>query len=304
MPRTRLRVLQINLGKRCNQACLHCHVGAGPKRTEMMDARTADRLIALMDSKELQTVDITGGAPELNPHFRTLVRAARDRGLHVIDRCNLTILFEPGQEDLAEFLAENEVEVVASLPCYSEKNVDAQRGRGVFGVSIRGLQLLNSLGYGHDSRLPLNLVYNPGGPFLPPEQSGLERDYKTRLAHDFGIVFNALFTITNMPIARFLDDLKRSGQHQPYMQKLVEAYNPQTLEGLMCREQVSVSWDGRLFDCDFNQMLEIAVPDEARTIWDLKQLDDLVHKPVATASHCFGCTAGAGSSCGGSLAAS
>jgi len=302
--RVRLSTLQINVGKRCNQACLHCHVNAGPKRTEMMDAATSERLIHLMDTEGLETVDITGGAPELNPHFRDLVRAARSRGLHVIDRCNLTVLCEPGQEDTAQFLADHDVEVVASLPCYSEKNVDSQRGRGVFGRSIQALQHLNTLGYGTNPDRVLNLVYNPGGAFLPPAQASLEADYKRRLQDDFGIVFNHLFTLTNMPIARFLEDLNRSGQHSTYMQTLLDAFNPQTVSGLMCREQISVSWDGRLFDCDFNQMLELPTPGKHRTIWDVESLNELCGKHIATAAHCFGCTAGAGSSCGGSLAAS
>ncbi len=304
LARRTVTTVQINVGKRCNQACLHCHVEAGPKRTEMMQTETVDRIISLLQDAEgtVHTVDLTGGAPEMLPDFRRLVLAARKLGMKVIDRCNLTILNAPGQEDTAAFLASNQVEVVASLPCYSQKNVEQQRGKGVFGESIAALRQLNALGYGQPgSGLDLNLVYNPGGPFLPPAQGALEEDYKTRLREDFGIQFNQLFTITNMPIARFRSDLERGGHLQQYMQLLLDSYNPATLEGLMCLDQVSISWDGRLFDCDFNQMLEIRAPLAARTVFELNALSDLATAPVALADHCFGCTAGAGSSCGGSL---
>lgn len=299
--RDTITVLQINVGKRCNQACHHCHVEAGPKRSEMLQATTADRLIQLLASApHVHTVDITGGAPELNPNFRRLVTAARDAGKTVIDRCNLTVLFEPGQQDTAQFLADNEVAIVASLPCYSEKNVDAQRGRGVFEQSIAALQLLNRLGYG--TRLPLDLVYNPVGAFLPPSQAALEQDYRTKLRADFGIEFTRLLTITNMPISRFLHALERDGQAEAYQQLLIDAFNPQAVENLMCRSMVSVGWDGRLYDCDFNQMLEMRLPGVAATIWEIDALD-AIDRRIAVGGHCFGCTAGAGSSCGGALAA-
>lgn len=297
--------LQINLGRRCNQACHHCHVDAGPNRTEEMSEATADRLIELMKSSQhLELVDLTGGAPELNAPFRRLVTAARSLGLRVIDRCNLTILSEPGQEDLAEFLAANRVEIVASLPCYSAENVDKQRGGGVFERSISALRELNGLGYGRgDGGLVLNLVYNPIGPTLPPAQAGLEADYKAQLAKQFGIVFDSLITITNMPIARFRHDLSRAGQLDDYHALLLASFNPATLEGLMCRSLISVSWEGQLHDCDFNQMLDIPLGAAApQTIWELPDLDSLSGRSVRTEAHCFGCTAGAGSSCSGSTA--
>lgn len=303
LARRSVEIVQINLGKRCNQACLHCHVEAGPTRTESLVGATADRLLELLAASEMvDTVDITGGAPELNPHFRRLVDGARALGLHVLDRCNLTVLLEPGQEDTAPFLADRQVEVVASLPCYTAENVDRQRGRGAFDKSITALRQLNELGYGQpDSDLALTLVYNPGGAFLPPPQATLDADYRERLERDFEIVFTRLYTITNMPIARFRTDLERSGKLEHYLRILREAYNPATLDGVMCRDLVSVSWDGRLFDCDFNQMLEIPVPGGRRTLADLESFDDLALEPIAVADHCFGCTAGAGSSCGGAL---
>ncbi|MEE2828185.1 MAG: arsenosugar biosynthesis radical SAM (seleno)protein ArsS [Myxococcota bacterium] len=296
--------LQINVGKLCNQACHHCHVDAGPLRTEQMSAATADRIIELMDSRAaLELVDITGGAPELNPNFRRLVLAARQRGLRVIDRCNLTVLFEPGQEDLSAFLAREGVEIVASLPCYLEATVDGQRGRGVFDKSIRGLQALNALGYGQDDgRLPLTLVYNPTGPFLPPVQAELEQVYKEQLAASFGIHFHSLITITNMPIRRFLQDLEREGAATEYRDLLQRSFNPATVEGLMCRSLVSVGWDGQLYDCDFNQMLNLELDGAcAKTIWDIEDLAELSQRSIRTAAHCFGCTAGDGSGCGGSI---
>ena len=294
--------LQVNLGKRCNQACHHCHVEAGPQRTESMDGGTVDRLIELMGrSNDLELLDITGGAPELNPHFRRLVEAARSLGLRVIDRCNLTILSEPGQEDLADFLAAQGVDVVASLPCYLEPNVDGQRGGGVFARSIEGLTRLNDLGYGHgDSGLRLDLVYNPTGPFLPPAQDELEADYKAQLNGSYGLVFDSLITITNMPVARFRHSLERDRKLAAYERLLRESFNPATVSGLMCRSLVSVSWDGRLFDCDFNQMLELASTGPS-TLWELNDLSGLDHRSIGTAEHCFGCTAGSGSSCAGTL---
>ncbi|MFC1526487.1 arsenosugar biosynthesis radical SAM (seleno)protein ArsS [Candidatus Latescibacterota bacterium] len=303
--RAPLTALQVNLGKRCNQACLHCHVDAGPRRTEAMSQDTAERVVELMDlpgRDRLSTVDITGGAPELYPVFRYLVREARSRGLHVIDRCNLTVLLEPGQEDTPQFLRDHHVEVVASLPCYQKLNVDSQRGSGVFEKSIRGLRLLNEAGYGQPGTdLQLNVAYNPVGPFLPPEQGELEADYRVRLKQDHDIVFSRLLTITNMPIHRFRHDLERSGGLQEYMDLLVSSFNPGNVDGLMCRSLVSISWDGALYDCDFHQMLQLPLPVAPRSIWDVASLEDFSERSIALADHCFGCTAGAGSSCGGQL---
>jgi len=297
--------LQVNLGKLCNQACRHCHVDAGPKRTEIMESHTVDRLIELLEgAPEVELVDLTGGAPELNPDFRRLVAAARGLGKRVIDRCNLTVLFEPGQDDLVDFLARAGVEVTASLPCYSEKNVDKQRGGGVFTKSIEALTKLNAAGIGVPGGGVLDLVYNPGGPFLPPAQAGLEADYKRRLREDFGVEFSNLITITNMPISRFLHDLERDGKREEYEALLLESFNPGTVDGLMCRSLVSIDWRGRMYDCDFNQMLELPLLDAvgARTVWDVRSFQELAERPIAVAKHCFGCTAGAGSSCGGALA--
>lgn len=301
--RRSLTTVQINVGKRCNQACHHCHVDAGPKRTEMMSADTADRVLQLLArAPQVTTVDITGGAPELNPNFRRLV--AESRGLHkqVIDRCNLTVLLQPGQADTAEFLAAHGVTVVASLPCYSKANVEKQRGLGVFDQSIEALHRLNALGYGReDSGLELDLVYNPLGARLPPPQAQLEADYKRELAQTFGIVFNRLFTITNMPISRFLHELLRDGQYEEYMDRLVSAFNPAAAQNVMCRDLVSIGWDGRLYDCDFNQMLALDLGGERRTIWDIENLAELERGSIAFGEHCYGCTAGTGSSCTGSL---
>ncbi len=296
-----LETLQVNLGYRCNQQCLHCHVNAGPKRRENMDAETAARVIAFLERARPATLDLTGGAPELNPNFRDLVRAARALGIHVMDRCNLTILSEPGQEDLAEFLAEHQVEVIASLPCYLEDNVDGQRGRGVFRRSIEGLQRLNALGYGRGEGLVLNLVYNPTGPFLPPPQEALEADYKKALGERYGIVFDRLFTLANMPIARFGSTLISKGRFDEYMALLKSAHNPDNLASVMCRSLLSVDWRGRLYDCDFNQMLGLPAPLGARHLWELDP-QALAGAPIAVADHCYGCTAGQGSSCGGALA--
>ena len=294
--------LQVNVGKLCNQACLHCHVEAGPRRPEQMSAAVADRVLELIaSSPSLDTLDLTGGAPELNPHFRRLALAGRSRGLRVIDRCNLTVLSEPGQEDLAEFLAANQIEITASLPCYTPGNVDSQRGRGVFDRSIAALQQLNRLGYAQPgSGLVLNLVYNPLGASLPPAQAGLEADYKRELRGNFGIRFNQLFTLTNMPIKRFAEALHRSGETEAYLDLLVSRFNPATVDGLMCRSLVSIGWDGRLFDCDFNGMLELDASGTT-TIFELRSLNAFASGRIRTGSHCFGCTAGAGSSCGGSL---
>ncbi len=305
--RARVRTLQVNVGKLCNMACHHCHVEAGPKRTEIMPRDVAERVVDLLAANPgVETLDLTGGAPELNPSFRWLVAEARRLGREVIDRCNLTVLFEPGMSDLAEFFAAHEVHVVASLPCYQAENVEKQRGRGAFDKSIDALKKLNALGYGRaGSRLRLDLVYNPVGASLPPSQSRLEARYKEELGRLFGIEFHQLLTITNMPIKRFAHLLERTGQYEAYMSLLVNHFNPATVPELMCRSLLSVGWDGRLYDCDFNQMLEIdlgaARATHARTVWDVTSLDELAGCRIATGSHCFGCTAGAGSSCGGAL---
>jgi radical SAM/Cys-rich protein len=296
------RTLQINMGKVCNQACHHCHVDAGPKRTESMTRETAERILELLrNTPEVQTVDITGGAPELNRNFRNLVTECRRLHKNVIDRCNLTILLEPGFEDMPEFLADEGVEIMASLPCYTPENVDKQRGRGVFERSVRALQILNRLGYGlPGSDLSLNLVFNPGGAALPPPQDTLQLEYKKHLRDQFGIEFHRLVTITNMPIRRFSEFLIRIGQEQQYLNLLVNKFNPDTVEHLMCRTLVSVSWDGRLYDCDFNQMLERPSPGRP-SIWDIASFEPFAGRSINVADHCFGCTAGAGSSCGGAL---
>jgi len=305
LSRSAVSTLQVNLGKLCNQACRHCHVEAGPLKTkENMNGETFGRLKSLiLNSQDLQSIDITGGAPELNPHFRDLVSFARSRGIEVIDRCNLTVLFEKGQEDTAAFLAAQQVQVVASLPCYSRDNVDKQRGNGVFEKSIKALRLLNQLGFGVEgSGLKLHLVYNPLGPSLPPEQRKLELKYKEELKEDFGISFNQLFTITNMPIKRFLDDLNRAGRLQEYMELLVSSFNPSAVDGVMCRNLLSVSWDGRLFDCDFNQMLDLGMSsDLSKSIFEIESFDDFKNTNISVANHCYGCTAGSGSSCTGAL---
>ena len=302
--RTTVTALQINVGKRCNQACHHCHVEAGPTRTEVMGEAVATRVLELLAaSADVATVDLTGGAPELNPHFRRLVGRARELGRHVIDRCNLTVLLEPGMEDLPEFFATHAVEVVASLPCYGPENVDRQRGHGAFDKSIAALRRLNALGYGTEQRL--DLVYNPVGAFLPPPQAELETRYREELRGRFGLEFHRLLTLTNMPINRFAAALAREGRHAAYMSLLVNHFNPATVAALMCRSLVSVGFDGRLYDCDFNQMLELPLGagrgGGPRTVWDLSSLDRLAGSPITTGRHCFGCTAGAGSSCGGAL---
>lgn len=300
----RVETLQINVGKRCNQACKHCHVDAGPLRTEEMTRETAEQVVAaLARSPGIATLDITGGAPELNANFRFLVQSARVLGRHVIDRCNFTVLFEPGQEDTAQFLADNQVEVVASLPYYLAERTDAQRGGGVFAQSLDALHLLNGLGYGMPgSGLVLNLVYNPTGAFLPPAQAAIEAEYRAELAARYGVAFNHLYTITNMPIARFRHFLERSGNYAPYMHKLSAAFNAAAAANVMCRTLVSVGYDGLLYDCDFNQMLDLTVDaDCPRHIRDL-DVALLERRRIATGDHCLGCTAGAGSSCGGAVA--
>ncbi|MEM9175766.1 MAG: arsenosugar biosynthesis radical SAM (seleno)protein ArsS [Myxococcota bacterium] len=299
--RAKTTTLQVNIGLRCNLACHHCHVESGPKREEALDARGVDRLLELLErSPGVDTLDLTGGAPEMHPEFRRFVAGARALGRRVIDRCNLTILHVPGQEDTADFLADQGVDIVASLPCYSLENVEAQRGRGVFDGSVRALQKLNDLGYGKGS-LRLDLVYNPVGPSLPPPQATLEANYREALEREFGIVFDALLTITNMPIKRFAHALARDGRDQAYMDLLIANFNADTVPGLMCRHQLSVDHRGRIYDCDFNQALGLEIPGAPRTIFDLASLHDLDDAEIATASHCFGCTAGAGSSCGGAL---
>ncbi len=303
--RGRVTTLQVNVGKRCNQACHHCHVDAGPKRTERMDARTAARVLELLErSPGVATLDITGGAPELWDGFRELVAGGVALGRSVIDRCNLTVLLEPGQEDTADFLARHGVAIVASLPCYGPENVDRQRGRGVFDRSIAALRRLNALGYGMPgSPLSLDLVYNPQGPSLPPEQATLEERYHEELSRGFGIEFHHLLALANLPIARFAEDLVRQGRHAEYLSLLVHHFNPATVAGLMCRSLVSVAYDGRLHDCDFNQMAAMPLGGGARTVFELDSLAELENDPILTAAHCFGCSAGAGSSCGGAIAA-
>jgi radical SAM/Cys-rich protein len=310
--RRRLQTLQVNLGYTCNQSCLHCHVNASPQRTEQMDEATVALVVQVLGQLKKSTpeltLDLTGGAPELNPHFRTLVRQARALGVHVMDRCNLTILFEPGHETLADFLAEQAVEVVASLPCYLEDNVDRQRGEGVFAKSIRALQQLNALGYAQEgqSSLALSLVYNPQGPSLPPDQAKLEADYRQFLGEKFGIRFTRLYALANMPIQRFGSTLVSKGQFESYMALLRGAHQAENLGGVMCRSLVSVGWTGELFDCDFNQQLGLrlrgATLKAARPHLRDLLTDDLQGRPIAVADHCWGCTAGQGSSCGGALA--
>ena len=301
--RARLDTLQVNLGYKCNQSCVHCHVNAGPHRTEMMDAATLALIPDVLAARGLGTLDLTGGAPELHDGFRGLVRAARAQGVRVIDRCNLTILFEPGQHDLAQFLADQQVEVVASMPCYSAANVDKQRGDGVFDLSIAALQQLNALGYGQPgSGLMLNLVYNPQGASLPPDQHALQADYKRELLAHFGIVFNELFALTNMPIQRFGSTLVSKGAFDSYMDLLKNSYQSQNLPGVMCRRTVSVDWQGWLSDCDFNQQLGLPLGNSGlqKHLRDLLTTD-LNGKAIRVAGHCYGCTAGQGSSCGGAL---
>lgn len=303
--------LQVNMGKLCNQACRHCHVDAGPNRPEMMDAATVERVLYVLEQSPcIEHVDITGGAPELNPRFRMLVDGVKRRGRRVTVRCNLTVLFEEGQEDLAEYYAQHEVKIVASLPCYTAENTDSQRGSGAFGRSIAALLALNAVGYGEHQGGPapagrpnrrLSLVYNPLGATLPPAQGDLEADYRERLRTDFNVVFDDLLTITNMPIHRFADDLDRQGKLESYEQLLVDSFSAPTADAVMCRDLVSVDWDGSLADCDFHQMLDVPLGAGHRSIHDLDDLAELANAPITTADHCLGCTAGQGSSCGGAL---
>ncbi len=302
--RRRLETLQVNLGYKCNQSCLHCHVNAGPTRTEMMSRETIGDVIAFIGISSIKILDITGGAPELHAHFRDLVVRTRQLGVHVIDRCNLTILEEPGHEDLAGFLAAQRVEIIASLPCYTEELVDRQRGKGVYEKSIAALQRLNALGYGlAGSGLALHLVYNPQGPSLPPPQEKLEADYKRVLGERFGIEFNGLYSLANMPIQRFGSTLVSKGQFNEYMELLHRAHRPENLESVMCRTLLSVDWQGFVYDCDFNQMLGLPLRVEGAKRTHLSELigRDLTGNSIAVRDHCYGCTAGQGSSCGGAL---
>jgi radical SAM/Cys-rich protein len=304
--RARPEILQVNVGKLCNLTCMHCHVNAGPKRKEIMTRETIDRILDWLAKTDISTVDLTGGAPEMIPDFRYFIERVKKLQLsrHVINRCNLTILLETGYEDLAEFLAATNVEIIASMPCYSAENVNAQRGEGVFEGSIAALQLLNSLGYGLNPELPLHLVYNPVGAFLPPSQDDLQADYKRELKKHFGIVFNKLYALTNLPIGRFAGYLRHNGKLEDYMQLLIHAYNPATVSGLMCRNTISVGWRGEVYDCDFNQQLGMqwaGNPDTSGLfLWDIDP-DSLEDREIMTGDHCFGCTAGAGSSCGGAI---
>jgi radical SAM/Cys-rich protein len=304
--REKLETLQVNVGYRCNQSCVHCHVAAGPNRTEELSGDIADLVITFIERQRISTLDITGGAPELNPHFRRMVIAARDLGLRVMDRCNLTIFEVEGQEDLPEFLADQQVEIVASMPCYLEDNVERQRGKGVFDASIRGLQKLNALGYGGEaSGLVLNLVYNPQGPSLPPPQVALEADYKRVLGEQYGVRFNSLYTLANMPIQRFGSMLISKGQFDDYLALLQHAHLDANLDNVMCRSLISVDYRGFVYDCDFNQMLDLPLDDDTSERVHLSQLldRDLSSRPIRVAGHCYGCTAGQGSSCGGALKA-
>jgi radical SAM/Cys-rich protein len=302
-----LQVLQVNLGYLCNLSCVHCHVNAGPKRTEMMSSETIEQILALAHTANIQTIDLTGGAPEMHPDFRYLVRAARDQGIDVIDRCNLTILEAPGYEDMADFLAAQQVKIVASLPCYLEDNVDKQRGKGVFRDSLIALQRLNRLGYGQtDSELELHLVFNPQDAVLPPDQRKLEEAYKLHLQQDYDIVFNHLYAIANMPIQRFGSMLISQGRFSDYLNLLKNNFKSENLDNLMCLNTLSIDWQGYVYDCDFNQMLAmpLGITDKQRVHVSELKLEQLLDAPIATAAHCYGCTAGQGSSCGGALAGS
>lgn len=306
LTRTELEILQVNLGYLCNQSCLHCHVAAGPTRKELMGPENIKHIVEILKLPSVHTLDLTGGAPEMNPLFKELVIEARRIDIKVIDRCNLTILLEPGFEDTAEFLAENGVQIVASLPCYMEENVDGQRGKGVYQKSMRALKRLNQLGYGKpDGKLTLTLVYNPTGPYLPPPQQALEQDYKKFLAEKYGIQFNQLFTITNMPIARFGSTLLSKGEFENYMTLLKDSFSAANLQGLMCINQLSIDWQGYVYDCDFNQMLNMNIrhPQKRKKLHISDVLNTRLQDiPINIADHCYGCTAGQGSSCGGALA--
>lgn len=304
--RRSIDILQVNMGRYCNQACIHCHVESGPNRTEMMSRATVEAVLRFLAGTNIPTLDITGGAPELNPHFSYLVESAASLKRHVMDRCNLTVIFEPGMEYLPEFFKNNRVELVCSLPCYSEENVDKQRGKGTFELSIRALRIFNDLGYGQpDSALELNLVYNPVGPFLPPPQERLEQEYKRELRERFGIVFNRLYCLTNMPITRYEMHLKLRGEYDRYMELLANSFNPATLDQVMCRNLLSVGWEGSVYDCDFNQMLDLPIRDSAGRALNIRTLspDQVEPQNIIVGNHCYACTAGSGSSCGGALLA-
>jgi radical SAM/Cys-rich protein len=297
-------VLQVNMGKYCNLACIHCHVESGPNRPELMSREIVDAVLRFLGRTNIPTVDITGGAPELNPTFDYLVESAVGLGRHVMDRCNLTVIFEPGKDYLPEFFERHRVELVCSLPCYSEENVDRQRGKGTFELSIRALQMFNELGYGQsESGLVLHLVYNPVGPHLPPLQDQLEQDYKRILKEKFGIVFNRLYCLSNMPITRYATHLKLRNEYEKYMQLLESSFNPSTLDQVMCRNLISVGWEGLIYDCDFNQMLDLPIRDADGKPLNISTLsfDQVQHLPVTVGDHCYACTAGSGSSCGGAL---
>jgi len=299
-----LETLQVNLGYKCNQSCLHCHVNAGPGRTEMMDGDTLAAVIRFMDASSVTTLDLTGGAPEISPWFRQIVIAATSRGIAVIDRCNLTILLEPGQQDTASFLARNRVKIVASLPCYIKENVDTQRGDGTFEASLEALHLLNGLGYGQaGSGLELDLVYNPQGAVLPPPQEALQQDYKTHLADEYGICFNRLLTLANMPIKRFGSTLVSQGKFAQYMALLREAHQDENLSAVMCHSLISVDWQGYVYDCDFNQMLDLPtrLGEKPRLHISDVEAAAMTGNPIRVADHCYGCTAGQGSGCSGAL---
>lgn len=302
LKRNEIDTLQINVGKKCNQACTHCHVYGGPDREEMMDRKTVDRILELLEKDEnIKTVDITGGAPELNTDFRYLVDSLYELDMTILNRCNLTVLFEKGQEDTAEFLAKRKVQIMASLPCYLEENVDSQRGNNVFKKSIDAIKKLNSLGYGkYETELVLNLVFNPIGGILPPPQMSLEEDYKKYLKENFDINFNNLLTITNMPINRFSEALKREGKYDEYNNILVENFNPDTAKNVMCKSLLSISWEGKIYDCDFNQALDLSLKSKEITIFDIEKFSD-VEKEITFDNHCYACTAGSGSSCTGAL---
>lgn len=305
LKRRAVDVLQVNLGRYCNLACIHCHVESGPTRKEMMSRQNIDAVLRFLASTEIPTLDITGGAPELHPDFDYLVESARKLGRHVMDRCNLTVIFEPEKDYLPEFFKRQNVELVCSLPCYSEENVDKQRGKGTFDLSIRALQIFNQIGYGQpDSDLVLNLVYNPVGPHLPPPQDKLEQDYKRILNDQFGIVFNRLYCLSNMPITRYETHLRLRAEYDRYMELLADNFNAGTLNQVMCRYLISVGWEGSIYDCDFNQMLGLSLRDargEALNIGSLTSLDQVLERSIAIGDHCYACTAGAGSSCGGAL---
>jgi radical SAM/Cys-rich protein len=304
LTRRAIDTLQVNLGRYCNLACIHCHVESGPTRTEMMNRETVDAVLRFLASSNISALDITGGAPELNPNFDYLVESAVGLGRHVMDRCNLTVIFEPGKDYLPELFQRHGVELVCSLPCYSQENVDKQRGKGTFDTSIRALQRLNEIGYGQsDSNLILNLIYNPVGPHLPPPQQKLEQDYKQILAENFGIAFNHLYCLTNMPITRYATHLKLRGEYDRYLDLLSTNFNGATLDQVMCRNLISVGWEGLIYDCDFNQMLNLPIRDRAGTPLHISSLsiEEVRNHEITVGDHCYACTAGAGSSCGGTL---